>query len=55
LGFTLTHPAYVQTVAQLELIVSLGITRFYFKESLKASDMIGMGLILLGILGLLWL
>ena len=55
LGFTLTHPAYVQTVAQLELIVSLGITRFYFKESLKTSDMIGMGLILLGILGLLWL
>lgn len=34
---------------------SLGITRFYFKESLKASDIFGMSLILLGILGLLWL
>lgn len=55
LGFTLIHPAYVQTVAQLEILLSLAITRFYFKEPLKASDMIGMGLILLGILGLLWL
>ena len=55
LGFTLTHPAYIQTVAQLQLIVSLGITRFYFKESLKLSDIVGMGLILMGILGLLWL
>ncbi|MGB0844560.1 MAG: EamA family transporter [Alphaproteobacteria bacterium] len=49
-GFTLTNASYVRAVGQVEMIIALMITAFYFKEKLKKLEWIGIFVLLSGIL-----
>jgi len=49
-AFTLQNAAYVNTLGQIELIFSLAASALFFREKIIARELIGMGLLGLGIL-----
>ena len=54
-AMTLENAAYVRAVGQVEIIFTLAITHFYFRERLKALEWGGLALLTLGILGVVLL
>jgi drug/metabolite transporter (DMT)-like permease len=53
-AFTLTTAAYVKTVGQIEIIFTILISIFIFKENIKKHEYFGMALIILSILILIY-
>lgn len=49
-GFALTDVALVRAVGQIEVLFTLGFSRFYLKERLKRSEMAGLLLVGIGVL-----
>lgn len=54
-AMTLERVAYVKTVSQMEVILSILVSYFIFKERSRLHELIGMGLIISGIVVLLLL
>lgn len=54
-AMSLQNPALVKTLGQIEFFVTLAITHFYFKESMKRNEIIGMGCIFASILLILYI
>lgn len=48
-GMALEKAAYVRTLGQVELVFTVLISRFYFRETLKPRELAGMALIVVGI------
>jgi drug/metabolite transporter (DMT)-like permease len=46
----LADVALVRSVGQVELVFTLLFSRFYLKETLKRSDVTGLGLVVAGVL-----
>ncbi len=53
-AMTLTAVAYVKTVGQIEIIFTILISLFFFKEKIKLNEYVGMGLIIVSILLLMY-
>ena len=53
-GFALSHPAYVKTLAQVELPLAFLIGLLFFKESCTRKEMIGMFTIAFGSIIVIW-
>lgn len=53
-GFALTHPAYVKTLAQVELPLAFLIGLLFFKESCTRKEIIGMLTIAFGSIIVIW-
>ena len=49
-GFALTDVSLVGSVGQVELVFTLLFSRFYLKEMLKRSDVMGLVLVIAGVL-----
>ncbi len=49
-GFTLTDVALVRAVGQIEVVFTLGFSRFYLKERLKRGEVTGLLLVVAGVL-----
>ena len=53
-AFTLTAAAYVKTVGQIEVLFTICMSLFFFKEKLKKHEMIGIVLIIASVLMLVY-
>jgi drug/metabolite transporter (DMT)-like permease len=53
-AFALQNAAYVRSLGQIELIFSLLVSIFLFGERPRATDLLGMALIALSIIGIVW-
>lgn len=53
-AFALQNAAYVRSLGQIELIFSLLVSMFLFGERPRATDVLGMALIALSIIGIVW-
>ncbi|WP_293577193.1 DMT family transporter [Phaeobacter sp.] len=53
-AFTLQNAALVKALGQVELLLSLVASMLFFKETITAREILGMGLLVLSILVLLW-
>jgi drug/metabolite transporter (DMT)-like permease len=51
-AFALQTAAYVKALGQVELILSLLASVFFFRETITRREIAGMGLLVLSILGL---
>jgi drug/metabolite transporter (DMT)-like permease len=49
-GFTLTDVALVRALGQIEVVFTLGFSRFYLKERLKRGEVSGLLLVVVGVL-----
>ncbi len=49
-GFTMTDVALVRSLGQIEVVFTLGFSRFYLKERLKPGDVSGLVLVVCGVL-----
>lgn len=52
-AFTLENAAYVKTLGQVEFLVMLSISIFYFKERPSTNEWLGMALLIVGVIVLL--
>ena len=53
-AFTLQNAAYVKSLGQIELVFTVLATLFFFREPIRRAEAVGIGLIVLGILMLIW-
>lgn len=51
MAMTLQNAAYVRALGQVELIFALLFTRFWFRESIRGSEILGMALVVFGLFG----
>lgn len=51
-GFALTHVALVRGLGQVEILFTLLIGHFYLKERVRRGEVIGLGLVTLGVVGI---
>ena len=52
-AFTLERAAYVKTLGQIEFLLTLAISIFYFKENPTKTELIGMTILIGGVILLL--
>jgi uncharacterized membrane protein len=52
-AMTLQSASYVKTLGQVEFLITLMLSIFYFKEKPSPMELLGMGLIVLGAMLLL--
>jgi drug/metabolite transporter (DMT)-like permease len=53
-AFALQNAAYVRSLGQIELIFSLLVSMILFRERPRATDVLGMALLALSIIGIVW-
>ena len=53
-AFTLERAALVKTLGQIEFVLMLAISAFFFRERIKSHEWLGMGLICAGAILLIW-
>ena len=54
IGFSLTSAANVRTLALVEVLMAQGVSRRIFSQETSRRDLAGMGLIVVGVIVLLW-
>jgi drug/metabolite transporter (DMT)-like permease len=54
LAFAITTAANVRTLALIEVLFAQGVTRFVFKQPTTARELVGIGLVVIGVGLLIW-